>query len=127
MKRALIILGLLLAPTVATTVAPTAAQGQDSWPYHNDWDPYWDFTRHLRDISWSLRSIASYQEPPPEVVPYVPSYPQLLDYLAAESAARGRADSIARIQRIKKERRERTRAIIRAKARAKARAKTMDD
>ena len=123
MKLALAIVVVLLGTSVAS------AQYRN--PYvQSDWDPYWDFTRHLRNISWSLQdlSVATWEQnfPQQQPTPDGPAErqrtlwetnPQLYSrMLSKQSAVNSKYSSIDRRQQQKKDRRARTRAKMRDEA-----------
>ena len=121
MKIALGIVVLLLGTSVAS------AQYYRNPYVQSDWDPYWDHTRHLRNISWSLQDMNwTIQEqnfpqqpdgPAERLRTLWETNPQLYTRMSlGQQAASSAHHSVMRRQQYKKDRRARTRAKMRDEA-----------
>jgi hypothetical protein len=122
MKLALCLVVVLLFPSVAS------AQYRN--PYvQSDWDPYWDHTRHLRNISWSLQDLnwtIQEQNFPQQPTPDGPAErlrtlwetnPQLYTrMLSKQSAVNNKDGSITRRQQSKEAKRARNYSRLREEA-----------
>jgi hypothetical protein len=116
---------------VVVLLGTSVASAQYRNPYvQSDWDPYWDHTRHLRNISWSLQDLnwTIYQQnlPQQQPTPDGPAErlrtlwetnPQLYTRMSlSQQAASSTHHSVMRRQQYKKDRRARNRAKMRDEA-----------
>ena len=108
---------------VVVLLFPSAARSDDTW------DRYWDFTRHLRNINWSIQDLnwtIQEQNFPQQPTPDGPAErlrtlwetnPQLYSrMLSKQQAVNSKYLSIDNRQQYKKDRRARTRAKMRDEA-----------
>jgi hypothetical protein len=81
------------------------------------WDRYWDFTRHLRNINWSIQDLnwTIYQQNLPPEEPAIPPLPSLKQS-RSQQAADSTYSSVKKRQHYKKDRRARTYAKLRDEA-----------